>query len=67
VSFRNLKEDPSAYFAFVRDMMNVVEYGSVSLKLEFIVELIEFEQEDLLEDFQDRMGIEQYYKIIPLC
>jgi hypothetical protein len=48
-------------------MMNVVEYGSVALKLEFIVELLEYEQIELLEDFQDKVGIEQYYRFIPLC
>jgi hypothetical protein len=67
MSFRNLKDDPNAYFAFMKDMAQIVDYGSVAAKLELIAELIEAEQIDLLEEVQYRMGIDEYYRIIPLC
>ena len=67
MSFRNFKDDPDAYFEFIKDMSSIIEYGAKSAKLELIAELIQWEQEDLLEEAQYRMGIDEYYRIIPLC
>jgi hypothetical protein len=67
MSYRNLKDDPNAYFEFIKEMSNVVDYGTRAAKLELIAELLQWEQEDLLEEMQYRMGIDEYYRIIPLC
>lgn len=67
MSFRNLKDDPNGYFDFVKEMINIIEYGSRASKLELIAEVVEAEQPELLEEIQDRMGIEEYYRTMPLC
>jgi hypothetical protein len=67
MSYRNLKDNPNAYFEFIKDMSNIVDYGNRAAKLELIAELLQWEQEELLEEMQYRMGIDEYYRIIPLC